>query len=115
MDEFCTVELIKRASRTFESGCGQENDDYFSPIFTEYEYQMYTREYELYTREYELHTWEYEFHTRGIQKGIPVYGIHIPVYAIWYSYSRVEHGNIKSDSRVGKIIFPCTAYSRVHN
>ena len=69
--EFCTVELIKRASSTFESGCGQENDDYLSPIFTEYEYQMYTREYELYTREYELHTREYELYTRESKKEFP--------------------------------------------
>ena len=60
VDEFCTVELIKRAGRAFESGCGQENDNYFSPIFMarEYEYQMHTREYELHTREYELYTRE---------------------------------------------------------
>jgi hypothetical protein len=38
---------------------------------------------------------------------IPVYAIHIPVCTIQYSYSGVEHGNIKRDSRAGNL------YSRV--
>jgi hypothetical protein len=38
---------------------------------------------------------------------ILVYAIHIPVCTIRYSYSCVEHGNIKRDSRVENL------YSRV--